>query len=133
MDVDDEMIEEKKHDLERNKVSLESIHPFIHPTIPVHLIFSHFISPYLTSLHPTHFHPISFYSITITILSTSIHLFIELLFSLAHIFILYPSIFYQKTQLKRSSRMCGECASCLRTVDCGKCDFCKVRFHQLQP
>ncbi|XP_031552294.1 CXXC-type zinc finger protein 1-like [Actinia tenebrosa] len=31
----------------------------------------------------------------------------------------------KKTQLKRSSRMCGECESCLRTVDCGKCDFCK--------
>uniref|UniRef100_A0A673GVR5 CXXC-type zinc finger protein 1 n=1 Tax=Sinocyclocheilus rhinocerous TaxID=307959 RepID=A0A673GVR5_9TELE len=28
-------------------------------------------------------------------------------------------------QIKRSARMCGECEPCMRTEDCGLCDFCK--------
>ncbi|XP_043936320.1 CXXC-type zinc finger protein 1 isoform X1 [Protopterus annectens] len=28
-------------------------------------------------------------------------------------------------QIKRSARMCGECESCMRTDDCGQCDFCR--------
>uniref|UniRef100_A0A673JE79 CXXC-type zinc finger protein 1 n=1 Tax=Sinocyclocheilus rhinocerous TaxID=307959 RepID=A0A673JE79_9TELE len=29
------------------------------------------------------------------------------------------------SQIKRSARMCGECEACMRTEDCGLCDFCK--------
>ncbi|XP_051951052.1 CXXC-type zinc finger protein 1a isoform X1 [Xyrauchen texanus] len=28
-------------------------------------------------------------------------------------------------RIKRSARMCGECEACMRTEDCGQCDFCK--------
>uniref|UniRef100_V9KTH7 CXXC-type zinc finger protein 1 n=1 Tax=Callorhinchus milii TaxID=7868 RepID=V9KTH7_CALMI len=28
-------------------------------------------------------------------------------------------------QVKRSARMCGDCEPCMRTEDCGLCDFCK--------
>uniref|UniRef100_A0A8C5EVY1 CXXC-type zinc finger protein 1 n=1 Tax=Gouania willdenowi TaxID=441366 RepID=A0A8C5EVY1_GOUWI len=30
-----------------------------------------------------------------------------------------------QANIKRSARMCGECVACLRTEDCGQCDFCK--------
>uniref|UniRef100_A0A671KZQ0 CXXC-type zinc finger protein 1 n=1 Tax=Sinocyclocheilus anshuiensis TaxID=1608454 RepID=A0A671KZQ0_9TELE len=29
------------------------------------------------------------------------------------------------SRIKRSARMCGECEACMRTEDCGLCDFCK--------
>ncbi|XP_057212553.1 CXXC-type zinc finger protein 1a isoform X1 [Triplophysa rosa] len=29
------------------------------------------------------------------------------------------------SRIKRSARMCGECEPCMRTEDCGLCDFCK--------
>ena len=31
-----------------------------------------------------------------------------------------------QSERKRSRRTCGECVACVRTEDCGQCDFCKV-------
>uniref|UniRef100_A0A8C2KM28 CXXC-type zinc finger protein 1 n=2 Tax=Cyprinus carpio TaxID=7962 RepID=A0A8C2KM28_CYPCA len=37
----------------------------------------------------------------------------------------FKSVGWRGSRIKRSARMCGECEACMRTEDCGLCDFCK--------
>ena len=49
----------------------------------------------------------------------------EMLKGCAH-FVTVNLPFFLQSERKRSKRTCGECVACVKTEDCGQCDFCKV-------